>query len=348
MKWTWIAVLLLWLPSVCGRPDAGARLFPHRPPTRACGLSFVAPPAPFPKNPMPAVKKTGANWIAVIPYAYTRAGEPRVNYNESEWQWWGEKPEGCRKTVELAKAAGLNVMLKPQVYVPRSWTGHLDFPSAADWEKWEAEYQAYILPMAELAQQHDVELFCIGTEFKIGSRKRPAFWRALIRKIRTRYDGKLVYAANWDEYQQVPFWDELDYIGINAYFPLVDAPTPAVAALKKAWTPHLEKLKAFSEQIGRPVLFTEYGYLSVDGCAYNTWELEGRIRSLDINEQAQANALQACFETFFVQPFWAGGFLWKWFPNMQGHEGYPAKDYTPQGKKAAEVLSRFYRSNTRQ
>jgi len=63
---------------------------------------------------------------------------------------------------------------------------------------------------------------------------------------------------------------------------------------------------------------------------------------LDINERAQANALNSLYEIFSQQEFWAGGFLWKWFPNMQGHEGYPDKDYTPQGKIAEDVISEWY------
>ena len=306
------------------------------------GLNFVAPPSPFPKDPMPPVKAVGANWIAVIPYAYTRLNEANVHYNRASWQWWGERPEGCRKTVELANSAGLNIMLKPQVYVPGSWTGGIDFADEEDWEKWEQDYEAYILPMVELAEQKGIAMFCIGTEFKVSSQKREAFWRQLIQKIRARYSGKLTYAANWDEYDKIQFWDALDYIGVNAYFPLVDSPTPELSDLIKAWQEPLKTIRQFSEKQKKPVLFTEFGYLSVDGCAYKTWELEAKVRQMPINEQAQANALNALFSVFWEQPFWAGGFLWKWFPNMQGHEGYVNKDYTPQGKQGEEVLKEWY------
>lgn len=76
---------------------------------------------------MNEIKSIGANWIAVIPYGFTMLGKPEVHYKEFGGQWWGEKPEGIRKTIQLAHDAGLKVMLKPQVYVPGSWTGSLSF-----------------------------------------------------------------------------------------------------------------------------------------------------------------------------------------------------------------------------
>jgi hypothetical protein len=307
-----------------------------------CGVSLVGPPDPFPSNPMPAIQQVHADWVAVIPFAYSRPGEPKVHYAKHQWQWWGERPEGCEKSIELAKTSGLKVMVKPQVYVPGSWPGGIDFESEAEWAAWEEEYRAYILPLVDLAAAHQVELFCIGTEFKRSTQVREAFWRALIKEIRHRFEGQLVYAANWDEFEAVPFWDALDYIGVDAYFPLLDAPTPSPQELEKAWRPIKKRLAALYRSWGRPVLFTEYGYLSVDGCASRTWELEQKVRQLPVNEQAQANAISALYSSFWQEPYWAGGFLWKWFPHMKGHEGYPEKDYTPQDKLAEDVLREWH------
>ncbi|MFK8104156.1 MAG: hypothetical protein AB8G15_16635 [Saprospiraceae bacterium] len=306
------------------------------------GVNFVAPPQPFAKNPMPAVKQVNANWIAVVPLAYTRVGKPTVRYNIADYQWWGEKPEGVKKTIALAKAEQLKIMLKPQVYIPGSWPGGLDFEHEADWEKWEADYTKYIMEMLDIAIAYKVEVFCVGTEFKIGVRKREAYWRALISEIRGKYQGKLTYAANWDSYETLPIWDALDIAGIDAYFPLTESKTPTVKELKKAWKPTLQKIRHFHKKQQIPILFTEYGYLSVDGCAGKNWELEGKINRLPINEQAQANALDALFTVFWEEPYWQGGFIWKWFPNLEGGEGYNHKDYTPQGKLGARVMSWWY------
>lgn len=304
------------------------------------GLTFVAPPEPFPENPMPPIREVGANWIAVVPYAFTPPGKPEVRYSPQGGHWWGERPEGVRETVRLAHAGGLKVMLKPQVWIPGGWVGTLDFAAPEDWAKWEAGYEKYILSMAQLADSLQVDLFCIGTEFNVSLAKRPQFWGNLISKIRATYRGKLTYSANWDDWAQVPFWSKLDFVGLGGYFPLVDAPTPSVEQLTAAWQPVRDSLAVFSQKQGKPILFTEYGYLSVDGCGWRNWELENGIESRPINQQAQANCLEALHRVFQEESWWAGGFLWKWFPNMRGHEGYPERDYTPQGKLGENALKR--------
>lgn len=310
---------------------------------RIHGLTLVAPPEPFPSDPMPAVVEVGASWIAVVPYAFTRRGTPTVRYAVAGWQWWGERPEGACETIRLAHAAGLRVMLKPQLYVPGSWTGDLAFNNDQDWQQWEEQYARYILDMARIADSLGVELFCIGTEFRTAIALRPAFWSALIAQVRQTYRGPLTYSANWDDWEAVPFWQHLDYIGLSAYFPLVEADTPQVEQIKTAWKPHVQRLRDFSQRWQKPVLFTEFGYLSVNGAGGRTWELEKNIQRLPVNELAQANCLEALLATFQIEPWWAGGFLWKWFPHMRGHEGYPERDYTPQGKLAEQTLRQWYR-----
>ncbi|MBK8922052.1 MAG: hypothetical protein IPM81_11155 [Saprospirales bacterium] len=322
------------LPAAAALPAAG----------KVKGLTLVAPPEPFPADPIPAVKNTGANWIAVVPYAFTRLGQPSVRYDEHGWQWWGERPVGVRETVRLAHASGVRVMLKPQVYIPGAWTGSLDFSNPEEWSRWEDDYTRYILRMALLADSTGVDLFCIGTEFRTALAKRPAFWSGLIAQVRRVYRGKLVYSANWDDWEQVPFWPALDFIGLSGYFPLTQGTTPDVADLKAAWQPICRRLRAFSREHDRPVLFTEFGYLSVDGCGWRNWELEKTVERLPVNQQAQANCLEALFSTLQGESWWAGGFLWKWFPNMRGHEGYPERDYTPQGKAGEAVLRKWYGS----
>ncbi len=308
---------------------------------RIDGLTVVAPPRSFTSDPFVEVEDAAADWVCFVPYGFTRNGETDVHYN-LEWQWWGERDAGLIRSIELAKEHGLKIMLKPQVYMPGSWPGDLHFDTESDWQAWEASYTAFILHWAEIANTYELELFCIGTEFKLSTRERESYWRDLISTIRDTYCGELTYSANWDEYTTVAFWDALDYIGVSTYFPLLEEKEPTVKSLLKAWKPIKKKLKAFSESEAKQLLFTEFGYLSVDGCCGKTWELEKQVKQTPINEQCQANGLEALFETHGNESWWAGGFLWKWFPNGMGHEGYVPRDYTPQDKLALQTLKYYY------
>lgn len=306
------------------------------------GISLVAPPRPIKIHALQELRELGATHVAIIPYGFSRPDEAKLWFNLPQ-QWWGERLEGARACIRMAHEAGLQVMLKPQVYVPGSWIGELNFTSNKEWEQWENHYREYIMACATLASEEDIGLFCIGTEARTSIDKRPSFWEKLIAEVRGEYCGQLTYSANWDNYHRIPFWEKLDYIGVSSYFPLSDVSTPKVHVLKKAWKKQVEELRTISKEHGRPVLFTEYGYLSVDGAVGKTWELEKKVHSLKINEEAQANALKALYDVFYEERFWAGGFLWKWFPEGMGHEGYFEKDYTPQGKEAQSIIEKRFK-----
>ena len=305
------------------------------------GITLVAPPSEFESDPFIVLKKVNANWVALVPYGFSRQEQPEVRFG-SKRQWWGERIEGISKSIELAKQNGFKVMLKPQVWIPGGWVGAMDFDTEEEWRTWEETYSNYIMTFLRIAVKYDVEIFCIGTEYRISSRKREQFWRSLIKLIRSEYRGKLTYSANWDSYEEIPFWDALDFVGISAYFPLSEMDTPPSIVLDYKWRKYVRKLERFSKKKNLPILFTEYGYLSVDGAAGKTWELEKNIRSRSINEVAQANSYNALLKVFSKRKFWAGGFLWKWFPEGRGHEGYPERDYTPQNKIAEKTISDWY------
>ncbi len=308
------------------------------------GLTVVGSQRAYQGDPFEEISKLGSNFISLVPYGFCRDEGTQIRYNLDR-QWWGEKEVGVIESIRMAKAKGIKIMLKPQVFMHAKWVGEYDLKTEKDWLEWEKSYRAYILFFAKIAAENDVELFCIGTEYKVAVQKREKFWRQLIDEIRSIYCGLLTYSSNWDAYDKVPFWDALDLVGLSAYFPLSNRETPEINDLLKTWQPIDNKLEQFSKKHGKKILFTEYGYLSVDGCAGKTWELEENIRNRNKNQTAQAIALDALYQTFWNKSYWQGGFMWKWFPEMMGHEGYPERDYTPQGKLAIEVIKKQFAQN---
>lgn len=302
------------------------------------GVSLVNPHFKVDSIDMASVSQVNAGWVAVIPYAFSREGEPEVYFNTPR-QWWGERLDGSRELIRLAQQNGLKVMLKPHVWLRGSWIGDFDLTSEEDWRKWEQAYMEYALANARLAQEMNVRLFCIGTEYKNAVSKRPAFWSKLIGEIRKVYQGQLTYAANWDNYKEVPFWDELDLIGVDAYFPLVHTPEPTVAQVREAWEPIRQALHRQSLRYQKPVLFAEYGYQSTNGALGNHWEVSHDPKAASM--EVQSIGYEALYQTFWNEPWFAGGFLWKWHFD-KGSGGEQNTRFTPQGKPASAVIARWY------
>ncbi len=306
------------------------------------GLSLVSPPRKFTASKMQSAIDINANWVAISPFAFSRSKEKGSIIYNSPRQWWGERPEGVRKMIDYAQQYGLKVMVKPQVWIPHSWVGEYAPKSEEVWQQWEQNYEKYILEFARIAAEKEVELFCIGTEYRIAAKERPDYWRRLIKKLRGIYKGSLTYAANWDNFENIPFWDDLDYIGIDAYFPLIDTINPKLVDLKKAWQHPIEKIKAVQQQYQKAVLFTEYGYLSVQGSASKNWELEKKLNRLAADEQAQAQAFEALYQTIWQEDWLAGGFIWKWYLYPSSIDEPIDKGYFPKGKAAEKVIQRVY------
>ncbi len=117
-------------------------------------------------------------------------------------------------------------------------------------------------------------------------------WRKIIRQTRQVYDGKLTYAANFDQYQDLTFWDALDQIGINAYFALRSELTPITddasmsQALEAGWQEVLANIEAFRQQdyiTDKPVLFTELGYTHRNDSTIAPWAYD-KLTLIDSEE----------------------------------------------------------------
>jgi hypothetical protein len=184
------------------------------------GFNLVAPRVQFSIDSLKSIQQLGAGWIAVVPYAFCDPESGAVVYGNGK-QWWGETPEGIATTIQMAHSLGLKVMLKPHLWVKgQGWAGDLDFDDEKEWVHWETQYSAYIATYAKIAAAQCIEMFCIGTEVRKSTKKRSTFWVSMIEDIRKEYQGSLTYAANWDEFEEVDFWDKLDFIGVDAYFPI--------------------------------------------------------------------------------------------------------------------------------
>jgi len=283
---------------------------------------------------------TGANSVSILVTCY----QETVTSTEILCLTDSRTPtdDDLRHVIDRAHQLGLKVMLKPHIDInidPTRWRGEINFGSdEAAWAQWFASYQNFIVHYAQLAQEAGVEVFVIGTELK-GTSHRESNWRSIIAAVRSVYSGLLTYAANFDGDQFViNFWDALDFIGVNAYYPLTQTTNPTLAQLKAAWGPHKADLAAFSQAKGLPIVFTEVGYRSVDGTNMAPWEW---INDGPLDLQEQADCYRALFEVFQSEPWMEGVFWWSWETDPN-HGGPTDKSYSPHNKPAEEVLRYFF------
>ena len=308
------------------------------------GVSFVAHRDSITQKNVNPLLNVNANYAAIMPFGVIKdLAHPEVSYG-AERQWFGETKVGGKQYVKALKKDNIKIMLKPQLWVWRGeFTGFITMKTEADWQTLEETYSKYILDFAQVAQDSNTEIFCIGTELEKFVEQRPEYWHKLIQEVRAIYKGKLTYAANWNEYLKTPFWDQLDYIGIDAYFPVSDSKTPTVEECLKGWVKHKESIKQFADKYEKPILFTEFGYRSVDYAGKAPWTVD-RIEE-KVNLEAQVNTTKALFETFWKEDWFAGGFVWKWFINHDKVGGLENNRFTPQNKPAETVIKEHYKIN---
>ena len=284
------------------------------------------------------IHRLGATHVSiVVQWSQNNVASHHIRPHPKETQ----DEQVIRAMIRRARGLGLRVMLFPIIWVdergPGLWRGTLRPENPVAW--W-ASYRTFILHFAAVAQEEHADLFSVGSE--LGSMEADAArWRRLIAEVRARFGGRLLYSANWDHYEHVPFWDALDAIGLTGYHRLtqVQPPSqPTEAELLDSWSRIRTVLVDWqtNHHPDRPLLFTEIGYPSIDGAAYRPWEytMGGRV---DLEEQRRCWA--AFSDTWRNDSHLGGFFAWNWW----GVGGREDTNYTPRGKPSEQILRDFSR-----
>ncbi len=326
-----VAVVVLAV-FVCG---------PARRDTRMRGVSWEAgrEHAAAALDPLRAL---GADWISQTPFGWCRAKDaPEVVLSPSRGLW-GETDAGLEATTRWARERGIRTLLKPHLWLRGgAWVGDLEMRSEADWSRFFDAYETFLLHYARLAERNGIEALAVGTELPRSS-GRAADWRRLIGKVRGVYRGRLTYCANWHEAESVAFWGALDFVGVQAYYPLRVTGAQSAETITAAWPPIVARLEALHERTQKPIVFTEVGYKSLKGSLLEPWlwGTEG-----DRDDRLQRDAYAAMFASVWDKPWFGGVFVWKWHPALGAPDAAPerhARDFTPQGKPALDVIRAYY------
>lgn len=342
-----VLVLRSLLAPAAGHADPAPAAAVHvDPAAKQRGVSWVAGEE-IGRAELEALVRHHVDWIVQTPFGWQSGiDSPEIRLLTDGRIYWGERDVGLIATTRMARELGIKTLLKPHLWLSRAgdkWRTDIAMPDEETWLQWFASYRVFILHYARLAEAEGIEALAVGTELHQTAVRREADWRRLIAEIRQVYSGELTYAGNWwKEFEEIEFWDALDWIGVQAYFPLTEKTRPTVEELILGWRPHVEALERVSRRFGKPIVFTEVGYKSAPGAAIKPWEWmdSSRIGRDEPDFQIQADAYEAFFLAVWDKPWCAGAYFWKWFPKTS--EGSLDLDFTPQGKPAAQVMARWY------
>jgi hypothetical protein len=272
-------------------------------------------------------KQLGAGAIAVIPFLW----QPQP---ASTGVLRGDDMADTelRAAIRDAHSLGLAVVVKPHVWVPESWAGAIAMNSQRAWQDWFANYRRALGPITRIAEEEKAEALAIGTE--LSQTTQQPQWNALIGETRRVYSGHLLYVAhNVEEAEAVPFWGELDAIGVTLYPPL--GADDDRYGRRNAMRAVAARLDALAARTGKSIVVAEIGLRSAVGAAAKPWE-SAEERASAPNPALQAQVL-ADWLAILDRPSIQGVLIWRWLTDPDAG-GSTDTDFTVQGKPAERVL----------
>lgn len=321
------------------------------------GMTLIRTSSQYPYNSLAGESalvrlksSTRINWVVIQPVWWM------TDTGKSEIFWLPDSSPSDSEIsdiVRLAQNLGIKVFLKPKL---RCRSGVSPVYHNPHDTLWFTAYRRFILHYAEIALITGCKLFAIGTGLDRTADEswEQAEWHKTIAQIqnlfrKASHPPALTYGADWRTWRQLPFWELLDYIGINAFFPLIaeEPPLPppeflpgSVDGLAWVWKhkylPEIESFLTGFDQ-PRPVLFTEIGYQSV-ACSYR--QPENETLSGNYDPVAQRNSYIAAYHALAGKPWFAGWCFYAWQTDT-GDGGPGNLGYTPHNKQAQEVLRKF-------
>jgi hypothetical protein len=272
-------------------------------------------------------RRSGARAVAIVPFLWQPSpSSPDVTRGS-------DMPDDVlRAAIHDAHTLGLAVLVKPQVWIPEGWAGAVAMDSEGTWRQWFANYRRELLRIARLAEEEKAGSLVIGTELAKTSQRSE--WVDLISDVRSVYSGRLLYVAhNADEAEVVPFWAQLDAIGVSLY-PALGRDENRVDR-QLVMRAEVDRLDVLAGRAGRTIIIGEIGLRSAVGAAGKPWE------SAEERDSAPDLLLQALVLTdwldILARPRIQGVLIWRWFTNPNAG-GAADTDFTVQGKPAERVL----------
>jgi hypothetical protein len=281
----------------------------------------------------------GATWIALTAFGRV-GGLDGLGVDPTFEQPFEKNRTDVRRAIAMAHAHGLRVMLVPHLWVESGkWRGEIDPGTDAGWASWAASYGSFVKAWAAVAETEHVDLFSVGVELRtwVTTPRAPSF-STLVHEVRGIYHGPLTYAANWDDVVDTLVLGDLDVLGVNAFYPLAEKEGAPFETLLDGGRRVRERVRALAETWNKPVLFTEVGYTTRRDPAIRPWEWPDDMKSVHVDERAQADAYRALLAPLLDEPRFMGFFVWRVYADPDDVSQEAEWGFSPRGKLAELVV----------
>lgn len=288
-----------------------------------------------------AARDLGASSVTIVPTWYQGK---RHYHGVGPDEQRTPTDESVEQIIRHARDLGLEVTLKPHVDVlDGSYRGEI-VPD--DLDAWFESYTGMLARYSDLAERAGASQFVVGTELERLS-VHTERWRKLVDGVRARFNGRLTYAANWTEVAKIRFWDALDRIGVDAYYPLSnDGEERSVSDLIQAWSdfePPRERRRDYVSELERlhgrydkPLLLTEIGYPSAASAARTPYEVGGKP-----DPELQRRLVEAALAVW-AEPDWVAGISWWHWTSEPSKLVERDRSHALNGKPAAARIREWY------
>jgi len=341
----------------------------------------------------------GVEWISILPM-----GGGMLDGLDAQISGLDLDESLLRKLIRKLRDYGFRVCLLPSVwyfkvgdnYVYRANLGAakvfdwLSYPQEAwPWdpahplhdvfvEEFFQSYTTQIVDLAELAEEEDVDLVCIGSEteylFKTvpldgeGSEDFQSELLRMVERVREVYSGLVSFelSVSWlidDRMARnaLELWEnlDLDVIGLSAYFEMYEASQAEMPALEDFRVRWQRIFDAYLRPLrwrypDKPILFMELGGVDHPDAYFNhaagrgsaKMLFDANMNGLDDGEEVQANIYQAFFDTVDANPGILQG-LFSWGEQIETREKWEqwlagVRHHSTRGKLAQRVVCQEY------
>ena len=301
----------------------------------------------------------GIEWVRIQTFLYQNNIHSSSIFSHSEKT---ASDESLEYIINKLHQNGFKVLLEPVVNLEYTKGGEWMGTIAPDnWDSWFESYNSLIEHYAKLAQKNAVEELVVGVELNSTHRFKEK-WEQVISNVRKHYQGLTIFVANFDAYETVPFWDKLDAIGMNFYFPINrrddlylpwsevkdDYHDPSYEDLLEGWQLWVNALDRWQEKMNKPIVVTEVGYTSQRGSTYQPWSWYLG----ESNYEEQYLAYKALFEVWGKKQIVDGKFdngkyiQGIYFFNWSGEKPENDRSYIPSEAAKSIIREWFKASDT--